>query len=186
MYLCYIDESGVPEIGQGTSHFVLVGLSIEAWDWKNQDRAVTAVKTRFGLRNTEVHTGWMTRRYMEQEKIANFNTLDRIQRRLHAQRERDNQLVRVAALKGPNKAQELRKAYRKTEAYIHLTLDERMNFLRELADLIGSWGNTRLFSESIDKTSFGATPPTVPPREEAFTHVVNASSRGGKIGRAHV
>ena len=177
MYLCYIDESGVPEIGQGTSHFVLVGLSIEAWDWKNQDRAVTAVKTRFGLRNTEVHTGWMTRRYMEQEKIANFNTLDRIQRRLHAQRERDNQLVRVAALKGPNKAQELRKAYRKTEAYIHLTLDERMNFLRELADLIGSWGNTRLFSESIDKTSFGATPPTVPPREEAFTHVVNRFER---------
>jgi hypothetical protein len=66
MYLCYIDESGVPEVGQGTSHFVLVGLSIEAWNWKNQDRAVSVVKRRFGLGDAEVHTGWMTRRYLEQ------------------------------------------------------------------------------------------------------------------------
>ncbi|HME01306.1 MAG TPA: DUF3800 domain-containing protein [Terriglobia bacterium] len=177
MYLCYIDESGVPEIGHGTSHFVLVGLSIEAWDWKRQDRAVTEVKKRFGLSDAEVHTGWMTRRYMEQEKIANFNTLDWPQRSLQAQRERDKQLIRVAALKGPTKAQELRKTYRKTQAYIHLTLDERMNFLRELADLIGSWGNTRLFSEAIDKTSFGGIPPTIPPREEAFTQVVDRFER---------
>jgi len=177
MYLCYIDESGVPEIGFGTSHFVLVGLSIEAWDWKHQDRAVTVVKRRFGLMNAEIHTGWMTRRYMEQEKIANFNTLDWNQRRTQAQSERDNQLVRVAALKGPKKAQELRKAFRKTDPYLHLTLEERMNCLREVADLIGSWGNTRLFSEAIDKTSFGATPPPIPPREEAFTHVVNRFER---------
>ena len=68
MYLCYIDESGVPEIGHGTSHFVLVGLSIEAWDWKRQDQAVTVVKNRFGLGNAEVHTGWMTRRYIEQDE----------------------------------------------------------------------------------------------------------------------
>src|SRR5208337_866150 len=46
-----------------------------------------------------------------------------------------------------------------------------------LADLIGSWGNTRLFSESIDKTSFGLTPPTIPPREEAFTQVVDRFER---------
>jgi len=177
MYLCYIDESGVPEIGRGTSHFVLVGLSIEAWDWKRQDRAVLTVKNRFGLSNAEVHTGWMTRRYIEQEKIVDFNTLDWTQRRLQAQRERDNQLIRVAAVKGPNKAQELRKTYRKTEPYIHLTLDERMTFLRDLADLIGAWGNTRLFSEAIDKTSFGATPPAIPPREEAFTHVVSRFER---------
>ncbi len=177
MYLCYIDESGVPEIGLGTSHFVLVGLSIEAWDWKRQDQAVTTVKSRFGLANTEVHTGWMTRRYIEQEKIANFSTLDWTERRLQAQRERENQLIRVGALKGPNKAQELRKTYRKTEAYLHLTLDERVDFLRQLADLIGSWGDTRLFSEAIDKTSFGATPPTIPPREEAFTQVVNRFER---------
>ena len=177
MYLCYIDESGVPEIGRGTSHFVLVGLSIESWDWKRQDRVVSTVKNRYGLSNEEIHTGWITRRYIEQEKIAHFVTLDSANRRLQAQRERDAQLVRIAALKGPKEAAELRKAYRKTQAYIHLTHGERLDFLRELADAIGSWGNTRLFSEAIDKTSFGAIPPTVPPREEAFTHVVNRFER---------
>jgi hypothetical protein len=80
-------------------------------------------------------------------------------------------------VKGPQKAQELRKTYRKTQAYIHLTRDERMIFLRELAGLIGSWGNTRLFAEAIDKTSFGASPPAIPPREEAFTQVVNRFER---------
>jgi hypothetical protein len=167
----------VPEIGKGTSHFVLVGLSIEAWDWKKQDRAVTAVKAHYGLANSEVHTGWITRRYIEQEKIPHFVALDWPTRRLQAQNERNAQLVRVAALKGPKEAAELRKSYRKSQEYIHLTHGERLDFLRELADLIGSWGHARLFSDSIDKSSFGTVPPTTPPREEAFTHIVNRFQR---------
>jgi len=177
MYLCYIDESGVPEIGSGTSHFVLVGLSIEAWDWKRQDRAVQNVKRRYSLQNAEVHTGWIARRYIEQEKIANFISLDHAFRRVQATKEREAQLLRIAALKGPKQAAELRKAYRKTEPYIHLTLGERMDFLKELADLIGSWGNTRIFGDAIDKTSFGVMPPTIPPREEAFTQIVSRFER---------
>jgi Protein of unknown function (DUF3800) len=177
MYLCYIDESGVPEIGQGTSHFVLIGLSIEAWDWKGQDRAVSVVKRRFGLGDAEVHTGWMTRRYLEQERIADFVSLDSPARRHAVRTARDAQLIRIQALKGSKAAAELRKNYRKTDAYIHLTLDQRMDFLRQLADVIGSWGNTRLFGDAIDKTSFGTTPPTIPPREEAFTQVVTRFER---------
>ncbi|MBI4441955.1 MAG: DUF3800 domain-containing protein [Acidobacteria bacterium] len=177
MYLCYIDESGGPEINKGTSHFVLLGLSIEVWDWRRQDHAVTGVKRKYGLADAEIHTGWITRRYLEQERIPNFHTLDWPTRRLQVQQERRSQLIKVDALKGSNAAKELRKNYRKTDAYIHLTLDERMDFLRELADLIGSWGNTRLFCESIDKTSFGAIPPTIPPREEAFTQVVTRFER---------
>lgn len=177
MYLCYIDESGVPEIDQGTSHFVLVGLSIEAWDWKGQDRAVSVVKRKFGLGDAEVHTGWMTRRYLEQEKTLDFASLDSPARRLVVRNARDTQLIKIQALKGSKAAAELRKNYRKTDAYVHLTLDQRMDFLRQLADLIGSWGNTRLFCHAINKTSFGATPPTIPPREEAFTQVVTRFER---------
>ena len=177
MYLCYIDESGVPEIGRGTSHFVLVGLSIEAWDWKRQDRAVSAIKARYGLTNVEVHTGWMTRRYAEQEHIADFEKLSWQDRRAQSKTAREAHLLKIAATKGPNAAQPLRKTYRKSECYTHLTLSERIAFLRELADLIGGWGNTRLFSESIDKTSFGSVQPLIPPREEAFTHVVNRFER---------
>ena len=173
MQLCYIDESGVPELNQGTSHFVLLGLSIEAWDWRNQDRAVMVVKRKFGLADAEIHTGWMTRRYLEQERIPNFQTLDWPTRCAQVRQERAAQLIKTDALKGSNAARELRKNYRKTDAYIHLTLVERRNCLNELADLIGGWGNTRLFCHSIDKTSFVAAPPAIPPREEAFTHVVS-------------
>jgi hypothetical protein len=150
MYLCYIDESGVPEIGHGTSHFVLVGLSIEAWDWKAQDRAVTSVKRKFSLSEAEIHTGWMTRRYLEQERIPDFVNLDSPARRVTVRNARDTQLIKTQALKGSKAAAELRKAYRKTDSYIHLTLDQRMDCLRQLADLIGSWGNTRLFCHAID------------------------------------
>jgi hypothetical protein len=156
---------------------VLVGLSIEAWDWKGQDRDVSAIKRSVGLAGAEVHTGWMTRRYLEQEKIPDFASLDSPARRLVVRNARDAQLIKTQALKGSKAAAELRKNYRKTDAYIHLTLDQRMDFLRQLADLIGSWGNTRLFCHAIDKTSFGTTPPTIPPREEAFTQVVTRFER---------
>ena len=183
MHLCYIDESGVPELNQGTSHFVLVGLSIEASDWRRQDHAVTVIKRNFGLGDAEIHTGWMTRRYLEQEKIPSFQTLDWPSRRLQVRQERSAQLIKEQALKGSNAARELRKNYRKTDAYIHLTLEERKDCLRQLADLIGGWGNARLFCESIDKASFGAVPPINPPREEAFTQVVTRFDRYlGNVG----
>ncbi|MGB6429618.1 MAG: DUF3800 domain-containing protein [Candidatus Acidiferrales bacterium] len=177
MHLCYIDESGVPELNQGTSHFVLLGLSIEAWDWRGQDRAVSVVKRKFGLYGAEIHTGWMTRRYLEQERIPNFQSLDRTARQTQVRKERDAQLIKEDALKGSKAARELRKSYRKSDTYIHLTLGERRNCLRELADLIGGWGNARLFCHAIDKRAFGSTPPANPPREEAFTHVVSRFER---------
>jgi hypothetical protein len=169
MHLCYIDESGVPELNQGTTHFVLLGLSIEAWDWRGQDRSVSIIKRKFGLGDAEIHTGWMTRRYLAQERIPNFQTLDSPARRLQVRKEREAHLIKEDALKGSNAARELRKSYRKTDAYIHLTLDQRRDCLKELADLIGGWGNTRIFGHSIDKTCFSAAvPPAIPPREEAF------------------
>lgn len=177
MHLCYIDESGVPEIRQGTSHFVLLGLSIEARDWRNQDRAVAAIKRKYGLVDAEIHTGWMTRRYLEQERIPNFATLDRATRRTQVRNERTTQLIRVDALKGSAAAREERKYHRKTDAYIHLNLDERKDCLREMADLIGGWGNARAFCHAIDKRAFAAAPPAIPPREEAFTHVVSRFER---------
>jgi hypothetical protein len=177
MHLCYLDESGVPELNQGTTHFVLLGLSIEAGDWRNQDRAVSVVKRKFGLADAEIHTGWMTRRYLGQEKTPNFQTLDWPTRRAQVRAARDAQLIKEDALRGSVAARELRKSYRKTDAYVHLTLDQRRDCLRELADLIGGWGNSRLFAHSIDKTSFKVTPPAIPPREEAFTHVVSRFDR---------
>ena len=44
MYLCYLDESGTTGASMGdTSHFVLAGLSIPIWHWRDADREVSRV-----------------------------------------------------------------------------------------------------------------------------------------------
>jgi len=172
MFLCYIDESGIPELNSGTTHFILLGLAIEVWDWREQDREVEVFKGRYGLEGVEIHTGWMARRYLEQERTAGFDRLGREDRRRAVRRERDATILRKAALKGETAVRETRKNFRKTDPYIHLTQGERMDCLRGLADLIGSWGHARLFAEATDKRAFGSTPPRVPPREEGFTQLV--------------
>jgi hypothetical protein len=47
MYLCYIDESGTPEIPGNTSHFILAGLSIPIWHWRSADRGITMILRRY-------------------------------------------------------------------------------------------------------------------------------------------
>ena len=80
MYLCYIDESGTADIPGNTSHFVLAGVSIPIWHWRDADREVMAIKRRYGLEDAEIHTAWLLRKYLEQSRIEGFDTLTRIQR----------------------------------------------------------------------------------------------------------
>lgn len=68
MYLCYIDESGTPEIPGNTSHFILAGISIPIWHWRDCDREIAKVKMDNELENSEIHTAWMMRTYPEQKK----------------------------------------------------------------------------------------------------------------------
>ena len=63
MYLCYLDESGTTGTSTGdTSHFVLAGLSIPIWHWRDADRRVSQVLAAYGLADAELHTAWMLRR----------------------------------------------------------------------------------------------------------------------------
>lgn len=75
MYILYMDESGVEELGAGTSHFVLLGLVIPAEKWKLLDTTLGTVKAQYGLREQEIHTAWMHRRYSEQESVDEFEAL---------------------------------------------------------------------------------------------------------------
>ena len=65
MYLCYLDESGTPELGSQTSHFVLVGMAIPAAAWWEKERRIDLIKARYGLKHAEIHTGYMARRFPE-------------------------------------------------------------------------------------------------------------------------
>ena len=55
MYMCYLDESGVPE-NTGTSHFVLLGLAVIAEQWSVLDQTIAACKRPFKLGDVEIHT----------------------------------------------------------------------------------------------------------------------------------
>ncbi len=76
MLICYIDESGTPEIPGNTSHFVLAGLAIPVDKWKKCDQEISKVKWNYNLQNAELHAGWIVRKYSEESKIPNFESLD--------------------------------------------------------------------------------------------------------------
>lgn len=164
MYLCYLDESGTPEIGAQTSHFVLVGLAIPAASWQANDRQIDAIKDRHGLKEAEIHTGYMARRYPEQDRVPGFAALSRDDRRLATSREREKELIRTAALKRGDRLKALKTLYRKNADYQHLTLSERQSALRELAGEIGAWTDARLFCVAMDKRTL----TTRPAAEEVF------------------
>jgi len=62
--LCYIDESGTPEIPGTTSHYVLAGLAIPVHKWKWAENTINKIKNKYGLNNKEIHTAWLLRKYL--------------------------------------------------------------------------------------------------------------------------
>jgi hypothetical protein len=82
MLLCYLDESGTPEIPGNTSHYILAGLAIPVYKWKEAEQDINTIKQKYGLEDKEIHTAWLLRKYIEQSKIPNFETLPIDNRRL--------------------------------------------------------------------------------------------------------
>lgn len=188
MHMCYKDESGTPE-HNGTSHFVLLGLSVPAEQWKPYDRQIRHCCAQYDLQDAEVHTAWMTRRYVEQEKIQNYDKLSWDERRAAADAERSKRLIEIAALGNKKQLKAQQKNYKETKAYIHLTLNERRACLRAIADIVGGWGDARLFCEAIHKPHYLAQGVATPMMEFAFTEVVQRyeyflKHRGNFIGES--
>jgi hypothetical protein len=173
MYLCYIDESGTPDIPGNTSHFILAGLAVPIWHWTTCDKEVYFIKRKYGLEKAEIHVAWMMRQYPEQDDISDFNLLDYAQRRSQVNNLR---VAKQLALqkKGFSKAyQRNKKFYRQTDDYIHLTHTERTNCIKEIAHKIGNWGFARLFAEAIDKTHFDPSRAPAAVDVQAFEQVVS-------------
>jgi len=173
MYLCYIDESGTPEIPGNTSHFVLAGLSIPVWHWKDCEREINAIKAKYDLRSAEMHVAWMLRKYLEQTKVANFDSLDYAQRRYKVDKKRKTELLRLQRVGNSKRYKRTRKSYRNTEDYIHLSYDERVSFVTEVAQCMSGWGFARLFAECVDKIHFDPARVTRTVDEQAFEQIVS-------------
>ncbi len=189
MHLCYIDESGVPEIPGNTSHFILAGLCIPILKWSEADSAIATVLKKYDLEDEELHTAWLMRPYLEQARIANFASLNRKDRRSAVESERTKDLLRLQRKPGSSKLyRQVKKNQKNSKAYIHLTLDERKKLVSEIAGLIGKWDYARLFAECIDKIHFDPTKARYGVEGQAFEQVVsrfeqylvNTSSKGSK------
>jgi hypothetical protein len=159
MYLCYVDESGTPDLNDNSTHFVLVGVSLPIWFWRTADQEVNSIAKRYDLDGVEIHTAWMLRSYLEQRKIPNFEHLNAAERRSAVNRARAAELNRLRKAKRSSAYTQAKKNYRKTEEYIHLTHKQRVDFILDIATAIGNWNYAHIFAECIDKLVI-AHPPS--------------------------
>jgi len=152
MYIIYVDESGTPELTPNSEHFVLAAVSIPLTSWKSYDSQLRDLLHNHRLVDVEIHTAWMARTYPEQERIPDFDTLSDEGRRNLVSIERRKDIAK-ASLKGEDAVRGLKKNYNKTDGYIHLTHAERMTILRDVADVISSWNDARLFGDAHKKST---------------------------------
>lgn len=174
MIFCYIDESGNPESSSNTSHYILAGLSIPIDKWSSCEKKVQVIKDKYALGNAEIHTGWLLRPYSDQQSIANFESLNAGDRRREVEKKRRAELLRLQ--KSPKTVKQYHKTkknFKQTQAYIHLTYNERKNFVIEIAKLIGGWTFCRLFAECIDKVHFDPSRSVLSVDEQAFEQIVS-------------
>jgi hypothetical protein len=173
MYLCYIDESGVSEIPGNTSHFVLAGIAIPVTLWTKADNDIAAVLKKYGLEDAEMHTGWILRPYLEQNRILDFAKLSLKDRRAAVLHERAKELLRLQQTGKSKPYQQAKKNFRFTDPYVHLTFDERKHLMLEVATVVGNWDFAKLFAECIDKTYFDPHKARTSIDEQAFEQVVS-------------
>lgn len=173
MYICYIDESGTSAIPGNTSHFVLVGISIPVWQWKNCDREIESIKDKYDAKGSEIHVGWMLRPYIEQSNITEFEKLSYHKRKAQVLSYRKAEIFRLQRTNNLKLLKQTKKNYRKTEAYIHLTYAERKKLVLDLAECIANWGFARIFAECIDKVYFDPSRVTHDLDEQAFEQIVS-------------
>jgi hypothetical protein len=184
VYILYVDESGVEELNVPPPHFVLLGLMIPATDWKPLDSALERVKSAYDLIGIEIHSAWMTRRYSEQESIAQFDALDR-QARVQAF---ERAVLRRAGELGVRGDRAKIKAYRRASGevrrYAHLTRVERLACLRDLATELSRWDGIRIFADAISKPDFpsGLRSPYEMGFEQVLTRYQAYLSRVGDSG----
>lgn len=151
MYICYLDESGTSEPGGNTAHFVYAGIAIPLDTWKEKDGQVSDLKSQFGIRNKEIHTGWILRRYHEQFQIKDFEKLDWPERVKQVESIRVSILNKLSLKNKKKPIKDKQKYFNKTQDYIHLTYDERKSLILRLSETIRSWTDSRIFFHSIKK-----------------------------------
>ena len=143
------------------------------WHWRTCEREILNVKRPYRLSEAEIHTAWMLRKYPEQNRIPNFDSLNYEERRSAVERERRAELLRLQARSNHKLYKQTDKNFRHTNSYIHLTHTERKAFVESIADSVSKWGFARLFAECVDKIHFDPARSTRTLDEQAFEQIVS-------------
>ena len=138
MYLYYIDESRTSDIPGNTSHFVLAGISIPIWHWRDADSEITNIKRKYNLQGSETHTVWLLRKYLEQSHVQDFECLAPSQRRSEVNNCRKRHLLKLLQLNSIKAYRQSKKTCKHTNVFIHLTQQERYSFVEEIAKCVSS------------------------------------------------
>jgi hypothetical protein len=150
----------------------LAGISIPIGEWKYCDNEISKIKGTYDLIDNEIHTSWIMRKYIEQSKIPRFTSLSYKNRRIAVNEKRKEELYKLQRGNSRLYKQTI-KNYRSTDAYIHLTHDERKEFINNVAKCISKWSFARLFAECIDKIHFDPIRSTQTIDEQSFEQVVS-------------
>lgn len=172
MKLFYLDESGNPELTGSSDSYVLVAVGIPIEKWTACDKAINQLKSSYNLLHAEIHTAWMLRSYREQQEIAGFESMNHDERRQAVIRLREQKIQNCKANKTPQALKSLKKIYKNTESYIHLTYAERERFIFDLVAKVKSWSFARIFAEVIDKKNYHPPKPDLTPESQAFERIV--------------
>ena len=71
----------------------------------------------------------------------------------------------------------MKKNYKQTNAYIHLSYEERRRFINEIAECVSNWGFARLFAECVDKLHFDPYQSRLTVDGQAFEQLVSRFER---------
>lgn len=173
MYLLYLDESGTVDLSSSTLHFAFLGLAVPVGQWKKLDQEVFNVKKRYKLQAAEIHTAWMLRKYPAQDQIPDFALLDSVQRADRVAEKRREKFSQFLKYKTAQQIKEIRKNFRMTSPYVHLTIAERENCIQEILALVAKWDECRLFAEVVNKAEFQRKHSVDYIFENSFTQVVS-------------
>lgn len=172
MKLFYLDESGNPELSGSSDSYVLVAVGIPIEKWESCDRTINQLKSSYNLSSAEIHTAWMLRSYREQQEIEGFESMNHDERRQAVIRIREQKVQFYKDNKSPQALKSLKKIYKNTFPYIHLTFSERQRFIFDLVAKIKSWSFVRIFAEIIDKRDYRPPKPELTPEVQAFERIV--------------
>lgn len=92
-------------------------------------------------------------------------------------RARTEQLLKLQKTNRSRAYRQAKKTYAHTEPYIHLNLEQRQDFVHEIADCVANWGFARLFAECIDKVHFDPQRARKSCDEQAFEQLISRFER---------